>query len=104
MKPVQLVTVFSFSGDSWLTKVSNVRNAMKNESCDALVVTALDEIAWILNIRGRDTPYTPVLRAYLIISEDQIHLYTDRDKINEKVRTRHRIEGCYAPKCVRYSN
>jgi Xaa-Pro aminopeptidase len=64
-------------------------------------VTALDEVAWLLNIRGRDTPYTPVLRAYLVITEAQISLYVPADKLNDEVKKQLRTDNCYSPHCAR---
>ena len=72
---------------------------MKAENCDALVITALDEIAWLLNIRGRDIPYLPVLRAYLLLTRDQIHLYTD--KLSASVIKNLHTESCFSAFCAR---
>lgn len=48
---------------------------------EAIIVTTLDEIAWVLNIRGGDVPYSKLLEAYLIISKTDVILYTDLNKV-----------------------
>lgn len=69
--------------------------------CDAMVVTALDEIAWLLNIRGHDIPYGPFLKSYVIISKDQLHMYTDSAKLSPDVRRHLRKENCFSAHCAR---
>lgn len=66
-----------------------------------MVVTALDEIAWLLNIRGYDIPYGPFLKSYAIISKDQLHLYTDPEKLSPDVRRHLRTENCFSAHCAR---
>lgn len=48
---------------------------------DVLVVTALDEIAWFLNLRGTDIDYNPVFFSYVIITTDDIHFFVDSSKL-----------------------
>lgn len=45
-----------------------------------MVITALDEIAWLLNIRGRDIPYTRFVKGYVLLSQTEIILYVDQHK------------------------
>lgn len=61
--------------------MKNVREKIKEEGADAMVVTALDEIAWMLNIRGRDIPYNPFVRSYVLITENDIYMYVNRTKL-----------------------
>lgn len=68
---------------------------------DALVLTALDEIAWVFNIRGYDLPHTPVLRAYAIITYGSIHLYTPRQKILPSVEEHLKMDLCSHANCVK---
>ncbi|KAK9508056.1 hypothetical protein O3M35_007802 [Rhynocoris fuscipes] len=90
-----------YAGRIWQDKVAEVRDMMKNEGCDALVITALDEIAWLLNIRGRDIPYFPAFKSYVIITRDQLNFYADQRKIGEAVRKHLQTESCITPKCFR---
>lgn len=56
---------------------------MKKAGADAMVVTSLDEIAWLLNIRGRDIPYSPFLRSYLIFDMDNVFLYVNSRQLEK---------------------
>ncbi|XP_063987718.1 xaa-Pro aminopeptidase ApepP-like isoform X1 [Diachasmimorpha longicaudata] len=93
-----------FAGKSWLEKIHQVRCLMENASADGLVITALDDIAWLLNIRGWDLPNTPVLRAYVVLTPEAILLYTDRKKIKRSVDLHLKTDGCYYADCVRIVN
>ncbi|KAL1122414.1 hypothetical protein AAG570_003818 [Ranatra chinensis] len=93
-----------YAGKTWQHKVSSVREVMKGDACDALVLTGLDEIGWLLNIRGRNIPHLPLLRAFLLITKDQIHLYTDLNKLAEQVKTHLRTESCFSALCARTHN
>lgn len=53
----------SFAGERWQDKVTELRNKLlHHHQCDAMIVTSLTEIAYILNIRGRDLPFIPVIK------------------------------------------
>ena len=53
---------------------------MSDMEIDAMVVTALDEVAWLLNLRGNDIPYTPVFRAYAVLDANKLILYLPPEK------------------------
>ena len=91
-----------YSGKPWQEKVKQVRLEMELASADALVITALDEIAWLFNIRGADLPFTPVLRAYTIITLGSIHLYTPRNKLKRSTEIHLKMDACYQSYCVKY--
>jgi len=61
-----------YTGKSWPEKVSKVREKMSKKKAVGLVVTALDEIAWLLNLRGSDISYNPVFFAYVIVTTDSV--------------------------------
>lgn len=71
----------TFAGITWEKKVANLRGHLKSHRCDAMVVTSLTEIAYLLNLRGGDFRYVPVFRAYLIVSQHEVILYTNPGKI-----------------------
>lgn len=50
------------AGEKWQTKIQTLRNHLLKENCDAMIVTSLTEIAYLLNLRGNDLPYTPVFK------------------------------------------
>ena len=49
---------------------------------DALLVTALDEVAWFLNLRGSDVSYNPVFLSYVLLTADEANLYVDEHKVS----------------------
>lgn len=62
-------------------KISDIRKVMTEKRADVLVVTALDEIAWLLNMRGTDIPYNPIFFAYVIVTQKNIHFFVDSSKL-----------------------
>ncbi|CAD6994422.1 xaa-Pro aminopeptidase 2 [Ceratitis capitata] len=89
-----------FAGDKWEDKVEELRLKLQTFSCDAIIVTSLTEIAYLLNIRGMDIPYTPVVRSYLIVSHDEIFFYVDHNKMSQGIDFHLRTD-CYNERCVR---
>ncbi|XP_003424313.2 xaa-Pro aminopeptidase ApepP [Nasonia vitripennis] len=90
----------SFSGKPWQEKIKAVRDEMLFLNVTALVVTALDEISWLFNIRGHDLPTTYVLRAYAIIEFGRIRLYTPKHKLDRSTEIHLKMDGCYHADCV----
>ncbi|XP_076239217.1 xaa-Pro aminopeptidase 1 isoform X2 [Calliopsis andreniformis] len=93
-----------YSGRAWQEKVRQVRAEMEVVRADALVFTALDEIAWLFNIRGYDLPNTPVLRAYAIVTSGSIHLFTPWRKILRSVAEHLKMDSCTDDNCVKWHN
>lgn len=75
-----------YSGESTSSKVSRVRKHLLDCGADGLLVTALDEIAWMLNLRGSDVHCNPVFVSYLLISPENITLYINNVKLPEEVK------------------
>ena len=71
-----------FSGESSASKLRRVRRAMRERAADALVVTTLDAIAWLFNVRGADVAYNPVVIAYAVVTPDEAILHVDRGKLD----------------------
>ncbi|CAL7934020.1 unnamed protein product [Xylocopa violacea] len=94
----------NYSGRSWQDKIKSVRDEMKITNADALVLTALDEIAWLFNIRGYDLPNTPVLRAYAIITHTSIDLFAPEHKIQRSVEEHLKMDLCSNANCVKKHN
>lgn len=80
-----MVLDMSFTGKSWQDKVKEVREKLVKKKADVLVVTALDEIAWLFNLRGSDVDYNPVFFAYAMIRQDEVSLFIDVSKIDKAV-------------------
>ena len=74
-----------YSGESTSSKVSRVRKHLLDCSADGLLVTALDEIAWVLNLRGSDVHCNPVFVSYLLISPEKVTLYINNVKLSAEV-------------------
>eukprot|EP01087_Luapelamoeba_hula_P012101 TRINITY_DN3362_c0_g1_i1.p1 TRINITY_DN3362_c0_g1~~TRINITY_DN3362_c0_g1_i1.p1 ORF type:complete len:721 (-),score=114.43 TRINITY_DN3362_c0_g1_i1:88-2250(-) len=81
-----------FSGLHHLAKISAVRDHLKLKSADALVISALDEIMWLFNVRGSDIPYNPVALSYGLITDTVARFYVDSAKLTEEVRTHLGVE------------
>lgn len=75
-----------FTGRSWQDKVDSVRADMAKKSCSLLVITALDEVAWILNLRGSDIKYNPVFFAYVVLTLSDIHFFVEEDRLGPDVK------------------
>ena len=71
---------------TYLEKIDNILKATKEQGADANLVTTLDDIAWILNVRGKDIPCNPVFYSYLYLSEKYgNHLFIDLDKVDFEI-------------------
>ena len=72
-----------FAGLAAAGKLAKVRDKMKEKGFSAYLVAPLDEIAWLLNIRGFDVPNLPVVYAFVLITENEAHVFIDPDKITD---------------------
>lgn len=75
-----------YAGESFKSKLNKLREKMETLKVDKHILTSLDDIAWLFNIRGRDIKNNPVTLSYSIISKDKVTLYIDSRKINNEVR------------------
>ncbi len=71
-----------YTGESVASKLQRVRKALADKHCDALVVSALDEIGWLLNIRGKDVDYTPCLISYVVVEMDKCTIFVAHNKLD----------------------
>lgn len=83
--PVEIQPM-EFAGESVASKISRIRTALRQRHADGMLISALDDIAWTLNIRGTDVHCVPVFVSYLLISSQQVSLYVDSAKINDEVK------------------
>lgn len=74
-----------FAGESTESKLVRVRKALREQHADGMLVTALDDIAWILNLRGSDVHCNPVFVSYLLIASDKATLFVDSRKVSAEV-------------------
>ena len=71
-----------YAGESAGSKLSRIRARMREKNVDGMLVSALDDIAWTLNMRGSDVRCNPVFVAYLLIGAEEATLYIDEQKIS----------------------
>ena len=83
--PVEIQPM-EFAGESVASKISRIRTALRQRHADGMLISALDDIAWTLNLRGTDVHCVPVFVSYLLISSQQVSLYVDSAKINDEVK------------------
>ena len=74
-------------GESAASKIARLRETLVREDVDGMVVTMLDEVAWVTNLRGCDVEYNPVLISYMLITDDSAVLYIDERKLSNDVKT-----------------
>lgn len=82
-----------YAGISRKEKMKKVREKMEEAGADVFIDAALDEIAWLLNLRGNDIAYTPVFLSYMIIREDRAILCIHREVISEKIEDELKEDG-----------
>lgn len=83
--PVEIQPM-EFAGESVASKISRIRTALRQRHADGMLISALDDIAWTLNLRGTDVHCVPVFVSYLLISSQLVSLYVDSAKINDEVK------------------
>jgi Xaa-Pro aminopeptidase len=76
-----------FAGRSVADKLAHIQSHLVKEGVQALVVCALDEVMWLLNLRGGDVPYNPVLFSYALVTASGARIYVDEAKLGPEVRS-----------------
>ncbi len=76
-----------YAGESVASKLQRVREAIKAKGADTIVISELDEIGWLLNIRGTDVDYTPCAIAYVVVEQTHCTLFINPAKLTNEVRT-----------------
>ncbi len=74
-------------------KIARLRSAMADRGAAHHLVSTLDDIAWLLNLRGSDVAYNPVFVAHALVSKDEVVLFVSAEKIDAELRTRLRADG-----------
>ncbi len=82
-----------YTGESARKKIDRIIGAIEKVGADSLLVSTLDTIAWIFNLRGSDVIYNPVVVSYVYISSTESILFIDEDKIDENVSTYLKEQG-----------
>lgn len=82
-----------YAGESRESKICRLREEMKKENAAYLLICALDEVAWLFNLRGRDIPFNPVFVSYALITLNDAILFIDPDKVGCELLNRLQDEG-----------
>ncbi|KAH8433136.1 aminopeptidase P [Aspergillus melleus] len=86
--PRELVKVHpeKYAGKSFQEKIGDLRKELETKKYAGFVISMLDEIAWLFNLRGTDIPYNPVFFSYAIVTPTTVDLYVDEDKLTPEVK------------------
>ena len=90
--PVELYPL-EYAGESTQEKITRIRKALRDRHADGMLMAALDDIAWTLNLRGTDVHCNPVFVSYLIISTKEVILYINKEKLTPEVSDYLKAEG-----------
>lgn len=82
--PVEIQPL-EYAGETLQSKLSRIREALRMQHADGMLVSALDDIAWTLNLRGTDVHCVPVFVSYLLIASDKVSLFVDERKLTPQV-------------------
>ncbi|XP_057615855.1 xaa-Pro aminopeptidase 2 isoform X2 [Chionomys nivalis] len=90
-----------FTGSTWQEKVSTVRSFMKNhtEAPTALLLSALDETAWLFNLRSSDIPYNPFFYSYTLLTDSSIRLFVNKGRLSLET-LQYLNTNCISSMCV----
>ena len=83
--PVEIQPL-EYAGETLVSKVVRIRKSLRELHADGMLVSALDDIAWTLNLRGTDVHCNPVFVSYLLIESDKVSLFVDDNKLSPEVK------------------
>ena len=92
LNPVEIYPV-EYAGETARDKISRVRHALRQQHADGILMAALDDIAWTLNLRGTDVHCNPVFVSYLLISSTSATLYINKVKLQQATISHLQAEG-----------
>lgn len=86
-RPKEKVKVLAekFSGKSFESKIEELRKELDKKKAVGVVISMLDEVAWLFNLRGSDIPYNPVFFSYAVVTPTNATIYVDSDKLTTEV-------------------
>ena len=90
--PVEIYPL-EYAGESAHDKIARIRKALRDCHADGMLMAALDDIAWTLNLRGSDVHCNPVFVSYLVISSSDVTLYINKAKLSPAVQAYLKAEG-----------
>ncbi|XP_024422913.2 xaa-Pro aminopeptidase 2 [Desmodus rotundus] len=95
----------NFTGSTWQEKVSSIRSQMQKhpKAPTAVLLSMLDETAWLFNLRSSDIPYNPFFYSYTLLTNSSISLFVDKSRINSET-LQYLNSSCTGPMCVQLEN
>ena len=84
-----------FTGNSRINKLNNLREIMKNKNVNSHILSSLEDIAWIFNLRGEDIQYNPYVLTYAFISLEEAYLFLDLSKVSLEMEKELNIDKIY---------
>jgi len=90
--PVEIYPL-TYAGEAAHEKIARIRQALRRQHADGMLMSALDDIAWTLNLRGADVHCNPVFVSYLLISSKHVTLYINKVKLSPDVMAYLKAEG-----------
>ena len=91
-EPVMLLDV-KYAGKSRADKLADVRKVMEEKKADYFVLTSLDDIVWLLNIRGGDVECTPVVLSYVVVLKERVLLFANEKAFGAEVKAALEADG-----------
>ncbi|XP_029212654.2 xaa-Pro aminopeptidase 1-like isoform X1 [Acropora millepora] len=83
-----------YSGKTWQAKVLALRDEIRGKSATSVILQKLDEIAWLFNLRGFDIKYTPVFFSYAVVTNEDIMLFLDLEKVSTRIKDHLNVDLC----------
>lgn len=80
-------------GATRVEKIAGVREEMKKKGAEALLLTSLDDIAWLFNMRGDDIAYNPVVLSFCVLTEKEVRLFIQKGSLNAEQEMKFAMEG-----------
>ncbi len=74
-----------YSGENTTSKLARIRAKMEEKGANKHIIASLDDVCWMLNVRGDDIDYFPLLLSYAIVGMDSVDLYVDESKLNDQI-------------------
>lgn len=94
-KEAVMILDIKYAGESREDKIAKIRQKMKMEGAELFLLTSLDDIAWLLNIRGNDVMCNPVVLSYLAMTEDQVLLFANREAFSKEIEEKLEQAGVF---------
>ncbi len=82
-----------YAGESAVRKMARVRQSMEAEGADVLILTSLDDIAWLLNIRGNDATHFPIVLSYMILTQKSAQFFVNGEVLSHEISAVLKDEG-----------